>query len=84
MSEKERKSIHRQAYIVAWLSMIVFYLIVTGIFYIINLFLKLEDVNIWFASFIGTSILLFHELAKRVAGLTIIELVLKENDKDRM
>ena len=60
------------------------YLVVTGIFYLVNLIFKV-DTNIWFIGFIGTSVLLFHKLAEKLADLTTIEMekrINKENKED--
>lgn len=71
MDKKLRKSIHAQGYLLSWILMAISYLVVTGIFYLVNLIFKV-DVNIWFIGFIGTSVLLFHKLAEKLADLTVI------------
>lgn len=71
MDKKLRKSIHAQSYLLSWILMAISYLVVTGIFYLVNLIFKV-DVNIWFIGFIGTSVLLFHKLAEKLADLTVI------------
>lgn len=76
------KSIHVQSYLFSWILMGIRYLVVTGIFYLINLIFKV-DTNIWFIGFIGTSILLFHKLAEKLADLTVIGMekeIKKENN----
>lgn len=84
MDEKLRKSIYIQSYLFSWVLMLVSYLVVTGIFYLVNLIFKV-DTNIWFIGFIGTSILLFHKLAQKLADLTVIEMkkrIKREKEKD--
>lgn len=71
MDKKLRKSIHVQSYLLSWILMLISYLVVTGIFFLINLIFKV-DVNIWFIGFIGTSVLLFNKLAEKLADLTVI------------
>ena len=64
--------------------MAISYLVVTGIFYLVNLIFKV-DTNIWFIGFIVTSVLLFHKLAEKLADLTTIEMekrISKENKED--
>lgn len=73
MDDKLRKSIYIQSYLFSWVLMLISYLVVTGIFYLVNLIFKV-DTNIWFIGFIGTSILLFHKLAQKLADLTVIEM----------
>lgn len=76
------KSIHVQSYLFSWILMGIRYLVVTGIFYLINLIFKV-DTNIWFIGFIGSSILLFHKLAEKLADLTVIGMekeIKKENN----
>lgn len=84
MDEKLRKSIYIQSYLFSWVLMLVSYLVVTGIFYLVNLIFKV-DINIWFIGFIGTSVLLFHKLAQKLADLTVIEMekrIKREKEKD--
>ena len=84
MDKKLRKSIHVQSYLFSWILMGISYLVVTGIFYLVNLIFKV-DTNIWFIGFIGTSILLFHKLAQKLADLTVIEMekrIKREKEKD--
>lgn len=84
MDEKLRKSIHMQSYLFSWILMAISYLVVTGIFYLVNLIFKV-DTNIWFIGFIVTSVLLFHKLAEKLADLTTIEMekrINKENKED--
>ena len=84
MDEKLRKSIHMQSYLFSWILMAISYLVVTGIFYLVNLIFKV-DTNIWFIGFIVTSVLLFHKLAEKLADLTTIEMekrISKENKED--
>lgn len=54
-------------------------------FYLVNLMFRI-DVNIWFVGFIGTSVLLFHKLAEKLADLTVIgmekEIRKKNNNGD--
>ena len=82
MDKKLRKSIHVQSYLFSWILMAINYLVVTGIFYLINLIFKV-DTNIWFIGFIGTSILLFHKLAQKLADLTTIEMEKRINKEDK-
>lgn len=84
MGKKLRNSIHVQSYLFSWILMAISYLVVTGIFYLVNLIFKV-DTNIWFIGFIGTSVLLFHKLAEKLADLTTIEMekrINKENKED--
>lgn len=84
MDKKLRNSIHVQSYLFSWILMGISYLVVTGIFYLVNLIFKV-DTNIWFIGFIGTSVLLFHKLAQKLADLTVIEMekrINKENKED--
>lgn len=84
MDDKLRKSIYIQSYLFSWVLMLISYLVVTGIFYLVNLIFKV-DVNIWFIGFIGTSVLLFHKLAEKLADLTTIEMeerIKREKEKD--
>lgn len=84
MDKKLRNSIHVQSYLFSWILMGISYLVVTGIFYLVNLIFKV-DTNIWFIGFIGTSILLFHKLAQKLADLTVIEMekrIKREKEKD--
>lgn len=85
MDKKLRKSIHVQSYLFSWILMGISYLVVTGIFYLVNLIFKV-DTNIWFIGFIGTSVLLFHKLAEKLADLTVIgmekEIRKKNNNGD--
>lgn len=84
MDKKLRNSIHVQSYLFSWILMGISYLVVTGIFYLVNLIFKV-DTNIWFIGFIGTSVLLFHKLAEKLADLTVIgmekEIKKKGNNK---
>lgn len=82
MDKKLRKSIHVQSYLFSWVLMLISYLVVTGIFYLVNLIFKV-DTNIWFIGFIGTSILLFHKLAQKLADLTTIEMEKRINKEDK-
>ena len=85
MDKKLRNSIHVQSYLFSWILMGISYLVVTGIFYLVNLIFKV-DTNIWFIGFIGTSVLLFHKLAQKLADLTVIgmekEIKKKNNNGD--
>lgn len=84
MDKKLRNSIHVQSYLFSWILMGISYLVVTGIFYLVNLIFKV-DINIWFIGFIGTSVLLFHKLAQKLADLTVIEMekrIKREKEKD--
>ena len=84
MDKKLRNSIHVQSYLFSWILMGISYLVVTGIFYLVNLIFKV-DTNIWFIGFIGTSVLLFHKLAEKLADLTVIEMekrIKREKEKD--
>lgn len=80
MDKKLRNSIHVQSYLFSWILMGISYLVVTGIFYLVNLIFKV-DTNIWFIGFIGTSVLLFHKLAEKLADLTVIEMEKKIKKK---
>lgn len=82
MDKKLRNSIHIQSYLFSWILMGINYLVVTGIFYLVNLIFKV-DTNIWFIGFIGTSILLFHKLAQKLADLTTIEMEKRINKEDQ-
>ena len=82
MDKKLRNSIHVQSYLFSWILMGISYLVVTGIFYLVNLIFKV-DTNIWFIGFIGTSILLFHKLAQKLADLTTIEMEKRINKEDK-
>ena len=81
MDKKLRNSIHIQSYLFSWILMGISYLVVTGIFYLVNLIFKV-DTNIWFIGFIGTSVLLFHKLAEKLADLTTIEMEKRINKED--
>ena len=82
MDYKLRKSIYIQSYLFSWVLMLISYLVVTGIFYLVNLIFKV-DTNIWFIGFIGTSVLLFHKLAQKLADLTTIEMEKRINKEDK-
>ena len=82
INKKEIKMIYRKAYFYSWIFMLMIYLVVTGIFYLINLFFKV-DANIWFISLIGTSLYLFHKLAEKFSDLTVIYMVLEEQEKKK-
>lgn len=81
MDKKLRNSIHVQSYLFSWILMGISYLVVTGIFYLVNSIFKV-DTNIWFIGFIVTSVLLFHKLAEKLADLTTIEMEKRINKED--